>query len=332
MTRWADVRAAADYLSSGDYLKSVLPYISGSWYFVDGDDGSDSNRTGKEPDRPLATLNSAYAKCISGRGDGIAIISRSVAAGSKSVSLDTAITWAKYGITVFGVNAGNGYFGRSRIVSDSTADLASMITVSGQNNRFMNLHLNNEGDANTCLRCVIVTGNRNRFDNCHLIGGSHATPGAVANCSSLDLRSSECVFNGCYFGTNSTTHTPATGVSAPITFSTTQQGQNFFNDCTVLSKSASNSAGGINLQGATVMNGWTVFKNCIFMNFSPTGGGVTSLTKVVVGDGQTDTGVLLHQCSEVGWAAWSTLASKVYVGCSAETAAGAGGIATAPAA
>jgi len=311
-----------------------LPMIHGTWFFVDGASGS-ASRSGRSPDAALGAadgLTLAYNKCTSGRGDGICVFSRSIIGTSYSLTMSEALTWAKHGITVVGINSENGYFGRSRITASAAVDLASMITVSGENNRFMNLHLNNEGDANTALRCVIITGNRNRVDNCHLIGGSHATPGAVANCSSLDLRASECVFKDCYFGTNSTTHTPATGVSAPITFSTASQGQNFFKDCTVLSKSASNNAGGINIQGATTMDGWTIFKNCIFLNASPTGGGKTSLTKVVVGDDQGNAGVLLHQCSEVGWAAWSVLASKVYVGCSAETAAGAGGIATAPAA
>lgn len=306
-----------------------LPMIHGSWFFVDASTGSDTGRNGRTPNTALATLSAAYAKCTSGRGDGICIFSRSIASYSKSIEETAVIDWAKYGITVIGISAGNGYFGRVRIYADSDADLAYMINVSGQNNRFINLHINNEGDANTCLRCVIVSGNRNYFENCHFIGGSHATPGAVAACSSLDLRASENRFVKCWFGTNSTVQAQA---NAPVTFSTTQQGQNFFEDCYIITKSSTAGHGGINIIGAATMNGWTIFKNCIFTAFSATGGGSPALTKVVIGDAQNDCGILLHNCTEVGWSAWSTLASKAYVGCAGETAAGAGGIASVPAA
>jgi hypothetical protein len=306
----------------------TLPQIKGKWFFVDPLNGSDE-RPGTDIRRPLKTLLKAYQNCTSWYGDGICVLSSGASTSTTSCELAAVIDWTKYGITVVGVAAPTAYFSRARLLASSTVDLAYLINVSGQNNSFYNVFMINEGDAASALGCLIVSGNRNYFSNCHFLGGQSATPGAELLCNSLSLMSSECVFDQCTFGTNSTVHAAA---NAPIQFTTTQQGQNLFRNCRVISKSSTSGHGGLNLVGTTVMNGWTIFDNCQFVNFSATGGANTNLTKVVIGSAQTDCGILLHNCSEVGWAAWSVLASKVYVGCSGETAAGAGGIASVPAA
>ena len=313
--------------SFGVPVYGSLPPIRGQWFFVDVARGAEGN-SGKQQNKSFDTFLTAYTACTSSAGDGICILSSSTAADSNSSIILASLDWTKHGITVVGVAAPTGYFHRSRITA-TTADLAYLWDISGSNNSFYNLFVLNEGTANTCLGNVIVSGNRNYFNNCHLLGGASDVPGAVALCNSLSLKASECTFDDCTFGTNSTVHAQA---NAPIQFTTTQQGQNLFRRCRVISKSSTAGHGGVNLVGTTVMNGWTEFHDCTFTNFSATGGAKTALTKVVIGDAQTDCGLLFHNCSEVGWAAWSVLASKAYVGCSGETAAGAGGIATAPAA
>jgi len=326
----SDMRAAAAFMSSHDYLKSQLPYIPGTWYFIDGDDGSDlSGRNGQDPDAPLATLSAAYGKCTSGSGDGICFFSRSTSSGSNSIAMTAALTWAKYGITVVGISAPTSFFGRARLYADATADLASLITVTGQNNRFINLTISQEGDASTAIRNVIITGARNTWEGCHL-NLSHATPALTTDASVLDLRGSENVFRGCTFGSNNTVW--AADDNGQITFSTTQGGQNLFDGCRVYSRSSTAGHNAVYFAMTGAMGGWTTFSDCQFVNFAATGGALTALTAVFGGEAQTKCGILVHNCSEVGWAAWSVLASKVYVACSGETAAGAGGIATAPAA
>lgn len=322
------MREVANWYSNVEYLKQQLPYIHGKWYFVDASDGNDSC-AGTDPKLPLKTFAAAYGKTTSGNGDGICLFSRSDASGSNSFELTSALTFDKYGITVIGIAAPVGFFGRARIFADADADLASLITVSGQNNRFINLTISQEGDANTCLCSVIVTGARNSFEGVHF-NLTHATPAGTAYASCLDLRASENVFRDCTIGSNSTTWAQAS--NGQLTFSTTKQGQNLFTGCRILSKSKTAGHGALYIKGTTTMNGWTIFRDCQFLNFSPDGGAITTIATVVTGDAQTDCGILIHNCSEVGWAAWSVLASKVYVGCSGETAAGAGGIATAPAA
>lgn len=315
--------------SFGVPVFGALPMIKGQWFFVDPLYGSDEGNPGTQVTRAYKTFLKAYNACTSWAGDGICVLEAGATTSTTSCEFDAVIDWTKYGITVFGVASPTGYFSRARLVADSDADLAYLINMTGMNNRFYNVFMVNEGDAATALGCMIVGANRNYFNNCHFLGGASATPGAELLCNSLSLMASECTFDNCTFGTNSTTHAAA---NAPLQFTTTQQGQNLFRNCRIISKSATDGHGGLNLVGTTVMNGWTVFDNCQFMNFSPTGGANTNLAKVVIGSAQTDCGILMHKCTEVGWAAWSVLASKVYVGNSAETAAGAGGIATAPAA
>jgi hypothetical protein len=304
----------------------TLPQIKGKWFFVDPLNGSDS-RPGTDINKPLLTFLAAYNKCASWYGDGICILNAGASTSTTSCSFAAVIDWTKYGITVFGVASPVAYFGRARLVALSTVDLAYLIHVSGQNNAFYNIMMINEGDTAGALGSLIVSGARNYFNNCHLLGGQSATPGAELLCNSLDLRASENVFEGCVFGTNSTVHAAA---NAPIQFTTTAQGQNSFRNCRIISRSATAGHGGINLVGAGVMGGWTEFVNCRFVNWDT--GAKTALTKVVIGDAQNNCGIHLHNCSEVGWAAWSTLGSKVYVSGPAENGAGAAGIATAPAA
>jgi len=295
------VRRSAMTSLSKKFIYSQLPPIHGTWFFADACDGSDG-RSGNDPDAPLSTLLATYNKCTTGRGDGIALFSRGISGTAYEYTMDAALAWTKYGITMVGIGAELSFFNRVKLLA-TTADLASMITLSGRNNEWRNICISNEGTANTCLNTLIVSGHRNKFKHCHINDGASTVPAAVANCSGLDLRVSECEFEQCTFGSNGTAHTPSTGVNAPIMFSTAAQGQNLFKDCRILSKSNDNGRGGINIQGAATMNGWTEFDNCVFLNFNAAGG-PTTLTSVVVGDAQNDCGIFLHNCGFAGWADW----------------------------
>jgi hypothetical protein len=92
-----------------------LPPIRGSWFIVDpyrltvadgGIEGSFDN------------IADAYTACTSGLGDGILVLSGGTGTTSQTTSyLTQSLAWSKHGITVVGVAAGNGYFGRSRIAN-----------------------------------------------------------------------------------------------------------------------------------------------------------------------------------------------------------------------
>jgi len=97
-------------------LNSQLPFIKGNWYFVDPEDG-DNDETGRDMDKAVADLQTAYGKCTTGNGDGIVLMSSGVSGSTTSSYLDTPITWSKWGITVVGICAGGMMGQRARVTT-----------------------------------------------------------------------------------------------------------------------------------------------------------------------------------------------------------------------
>jgi hypothetical protein len=201
------------YLSSSILpLVAALPPIRGTWFFVDGTSGSDAN-DGLSPESALKTLyatttttgdTGAYAKLVSSRGDGLCILSSATTAASKSATVSAAFSWAKCGVTVFGVSSGSGYSSRARITNASTVLTAAyLFNVTGDNNRFENVAILNSGTDALALGAVIVTGLRNVFKKCHIVGGSCTT--ATANEYSVQIAAGaqENDFIDCIIGTDS---------------------------------------------------------------------------------------------------------------------------------
>jgi len=91
-----------------------LPFILGTWYFVDKTDGVSTNG-GKSPTNAFADITTAYSACTSGAGDGICLISRGTSASATTSRITFPLVWSKHGITVVGVSAGARQFNRARI-------------------------------------------------------------------------------------------------------------------------------------------------------------------------------------------------------------------------
>lgn len=383
-------------------VKGGLPLIRGKWFFVDP--YQSTLPVQDMPGQVVTNLESAYDLCVSGRGDGIVILSAGTGTASQTTSyLSATLAWAKYGITVVGVAAPNSYFGRARIsnverttgaittisftadhtISDSaggfvTAGFAAgdviyvdttsntndgsytidsvtattitttsgsshvstenassagsttiksycapLITITGQNNAFYNLHFTNGGSIVQALGGVSVQANRNYFNNCHFIGAANATAAAVASTQfDLEVVASECVFDNCIVGTNSTLYAAANG-HIKLGSSTTAIGQNFFNNCKVLSNSATSGHGAIFVTNAATLNGWIFFDNCIFVNWQS--GAITALSTAIIGETPNNTGIIFHNCGMVGWSAWGANNDK-WGTTNAAGAAGTGGI------
>lgn len=205
-----------------------------------------------------------------------------------------------------------------------TAFYAPLITVSGENNHFLNLHVSSGIALASSLGGVSVQANRNKFSNCHIIGAGHATAAAVADTQfDLELAASECEFNGCYFGTNSTLYAAANG-HIKLGKTTTQIGQNFFRGCHVISNSATAGHGAIYVTDTATLGGWIFFEGCQFVNWQS--GAKTALTTAIIGATPDNCGIYIDATSGmVGWAAWSANNDK-FVTCGAAGAAGTGGI------
>jgi len=107
-----------------------LPAIRGRWFFVDPYKGADTS-SGKTIDTAVASLSSAYEKCLDEAGDGICILSAGDTAAETSSYLKTAMTWAKDGITVVGIGAPVKMFKRARISNKQVTTTAAMTVVAG---------------------------------------------------------------------------------------------------------------------------------------------------------------------------------------------------------
>ena len=127
-------------------------------------------------------------------------------------------------------------------------------------------------DQSTTVR-ITVTGERDYFENCHIIGGLHATPGAVVTCCSLFLNgAAECRFVGCTMGTDTIIHAAA---NAPIRFDTACYRIELI-ECQIRSWSDTAGHGGLKFQDATAIGRDLLVKNCVFMNFSANSPGPSS--------------------------------------------------------
>jgi len=386
-----------------DYLGTIeltnLPFIRGTWYYVDPYTGS-ANGGGKTLDTAVDSLTAAYNLCTSGAGDGIIFISHTVTSTTYSDEMKAPLTWSKWGITVVGIAAG-GYNSRARVVSHQALTSAvavvmsatpqtivrasgsfitdgwevgmtgvfdtsgtnsnvsftvtavaaltltgtvgtdsilgetstehtlcgyfpALITVSGSNNRFYNMYFINEASHVLNVGAVAVSGNRNLFVNCHF-NSVGTLQSAAAGQYDVRVSSSEVQFVRCWFGNNNVLRSGAANGNINLGLSTTQIGQNYFEDCYILSTSSTSTHGAIKVINAATLGGWVIFSRCKFVNWAS--GNVTALSTLVIGATPNNCGILLDPgCAWVGWAAVSANEDRVFTAGPAG-AAGTGGLA-----
>lgn len=376
-----------------------LPPIRGQYFFVDPTAGS-NNADGRTIDTAVASLIAAYARA--GDGDGIVLLSYGSTSAATTSYLKATIPWSKNGITVVGLAAPVGLFGRARISNievstpanetiahaahaitretgsfltdgwevgmtgvtvDSgsnngapftitavsalsmtiaetfnvqaktavgscvmTSYISDLIDVSGDNNRFFNIHLGNFSSHALSLGGLKVSGNRNYFENCHVIGAGHATPGAVATARNLLLDGAEeAVFNRCVFGTDTILKAEANGEI--VVDGDCKRIR--FTDCEVMCYSATAGKGALRSVDATAWSGVLLFDRCRFSMWNENGMGTgDDGDSWFIGTAPTSGCVWLNASAELGWAAWDSVAGndRVYTSNGAVHAA-TGGIA-----
>ena len=269
----------------------------GNVYYVDPTNGT-TGASGKSLDTAVDDLAEAYGKCTSGAGDVIYVISQGTTTAGCTTYLTSALTWSKHGITVIGVAAPTQYC-RARISTQT--DLAKLLSVTGDNNSFYNLHFFQAGDDAADLGCVEVTGNRNYFENCHIAGGGHATPAAETTMYSLKLNGAEeARFVGCTIGTDTIIRAAA---NADIMIDGGCARCEFI-DCRIESYSETAGHGAINTVDAAAITRNLLFKNCVFDVFAM--GGVGSCNYLCIGTAPTNGIIMFVDCNKLGWTSWAT--------------------------
>lgn len=230
-------------------------------FFVDPANGSDSS-DGKRPERPLASIEAAYALCTSGQNDVVAYIG-----GTSGNNLAAALDWSKSYTHLIGLCAPTMTAQRSRIFQTSTLTGASpLLTVSGSGCIFKNFYIFQGVDDATSLINVSVTGGRNYFENVHFAGGGHATQ-AIDGGASLKLDGAEeNTFVGCTIGVD--TIDAATGMVG-ILFDS-EAHRNVFRKCIVRIRAGNAGAAFVEIADSTGIDRDTIFDNCLFLNNSST--------------------------------------------------------------
>lgn len=302
-----------------------LPLIAGNWFFLDPYQGSDSVSTKSNGlKRPWQTLAKAYAACTTGRGDGIALISRNTGTTANTTQyLAAALDWTKHGITVFGMCAPVPMFQRARIANTTTVlTLAYLLDVQGADNRFINFSLFNGGSNAAAVGALKVTGGaRNYFKNVHSVGAGHATPAATVGANHLYLsNASENLFEDCVFGTDTVNYvgTLATG---DITFAD-DCARNFFKRCMTLSQSTSGQTShlAIKIAAGNGIDRNQYFEDCKFVNYNA--GAISDQLFAVGGIMPNNGKLVLTRPSTIGYAAYETGTATVYVDSAAGAATG----------
>jgi hypothetical protein len=287
----------------------------GEYYHVNPNLGKSDN-SGKI-DSPVDSLATAYNLCGDGTGDGVVVWSYGSTTAATSSYLTASLTWAKNGITVYGVCAPTMIGQRSRITNKSTStNLPSLMNVTGINNSFYNLNVGNFGTDAAALGGVIVTGYRNYFENCQIVGAGSATPAQTQGANSLSLvGSQETTFRKCVIGTDTVDQAGGATINGVINFQSGVE-RVTFDQCTVLSyysTSAATSGAILHVGAGDSITRPVYFNNCLFVNYKAGALDSSPPAYLVVGTAPNNGVVVLNCCGYVGFNAPDTTNNRVYV-------------------
>lgn len=282
-------------IDAGDLSVNGLALTLGEAYYLDPTSGSDSN-DGKSWSKAFQTLPVAYAALTANKNQTLFYI-----AGTSSISLTAAFTWAKSYTHFIGVAAPTGVANRSRIFQGASATgLSPLITISGSGCIWKNIYVFQGVDDATSLIAVRVTGSRNYFEDCHFAGAGHASD-AIDGAASLNLSSaSENRFVRCTIGVD--TIGAATGVDA-LLISGTGCARNKFEECLFTLWASNAGAAFVELSAIDSIDRYTLFKRCSFLNMG------TSMTSGIVVPAGFDTAnkrLFMQDCMGFGVTKWDT--------------------------
>lgn len=309
-----------------------LPEISGTWYHVNPEDGTNKPNGGLTEDDALANLSYAYSLCETGEGDGIILHSSGTSTANTTSYLDEPITWSKHGITVFGVSAPTGMFQRSRVADGSGIDTCeSLIELTGDNTTFYNVHFYNSpddslgGDDVALHTAVDVSGSRNAFINCHF---AVVPDKATAYKSDVILDGAQEIdFIGCTFGTD--TYDAGDNAACHVLLDGECYRLNFDRCKTVAQVSTGTAFGAVKSADASSIGMSIWFSDCTF-SVTQANTGVPSMTSWFIGTAPTTGALCLRGCASFGYAAWDSDGdnNRVYSDMPTSAASAGGGIAT----
>lgn len=291
-----------------------LPFTGNAW-FVNPANGNDGNN-GQSPNKAFATLYQAVAQAKDGNNDVIYLIGDGATAGTARLSLALAQTinpaatsgvlnWNKSALHLVGICAPSTSAQRARIAPPSgvytqaTFGSGNFVVVTGSGCYFSNFSLfHGFSTGGTNQICWTDTGSRNAYYNVDFGGIADAASAADTGARSLKIGlagSGENAFYQCTIGLD----TVARGVAnASLEFAGGTP-RNCFFGCTFPVDASAAGVLSILAAGASALDRWTRFDNCLFLNAMSSGGTaqavIASMTSASPG------GYLyMNQCAFVG--------------------------------
>ena len=267
--------AATDYFGVHVEVPSVVPGIGpikGYVFYVDPNGGNDglSGLTpyvdGSTGDGPLKTIAAALLKCVSGRGDTVALMPYTNTSATTTDYLSAQLDWNLDNTHLVGYGPRVVFSHRSRI-SNATAfhpayGTSSLMKVSGNGCFLSNFQLYYGSTTNQGEIALEVTGKRNVFDNVHIAGiAGIACSATNANSVSLYLNGAEeCLFSECTVGTDTASRTAA---NASVKFGSAAT-RNQFKKCYFPMMAGATSPLFLNSNSVGSLDRTTLFKECFF--------------------------------------------------------------------
>ena len=296
----------------------------GNVYYLDPTNGSDGYN-GLSKTSAFKTLPAAYAALTAGQNDVLVYI-----AGTSSISLSAAFTWAKNYTHFIGASAPVVVANRSRIFQAAAATgLTSLFTISATGCIFSNLMIFQGVADATSLVSVNITGNRCYFENVHFAGIGEATQD-TAGAASLQLTGAyECVFRNCAIGLD----TVSGGANSTELSVTSNSHRNHFDKC-MFYRYISHASHALVTVAAGGIDRWLRFTDCLFYTDSVNRGvSLTSVFSIPAGISQgkilLDANCRMITDGSTGTGDWdSNNRAMIWNAAVAPAAAAAGGIMT----
>lgn len=236
---------------------SPLPVSTpGDNFWLDPVNGDDDN-SGLSPALAVKTLAAAYALTTNNHNDVVNCIG-----GATELVPTAALNWSNSYTHFLGWCADNPDGMRCRIEASAAADLANILTISGNGCIFKNLKLANAKDANSATNTLVVSGARNHLINVFAAGPIHATPAARNDSMAMSLTGEENRFTNCSFGV--TTIVRGAAYLGEVQLSGDNK-RNYFDHC-FFSHYCETAA--VPLVNVLATSDWTIFEDCLFHNFS----------------------------------------------------------------
>lgn len=302
--------------------------LTGTWYFVDPANGSDSN-DGLSPSSALTTLYMAHSKMTAGKNDVCVLIGNGAASGTARLSTALAatvdstattgtLTWSKNACHLIGVTAPTMVGQRARIAPPTgtytmaTFGSGNFVVVSAAGCIFQNFSLfNGFSTGGTSQICWTDSGGRNFYSNVHFGGAGDAASAQATTSRSLLVTGTtgENTFVNCQFGLDTVTKTVA---NATVEFAAGSP-RNYFNGCKFVMMTSSATSLHIKTAAAAAIDRWTEFENCSFINaIQSTSTGLTVAISMAASAGGM---FLIKNCTSIGATKWGDTAAlaQIYV-------------------